>query len=197
MINHVGPSPNCGHYTSIGEAANGTFYRFDDASVHPTSLQSALHTSAYVIFYEMTKPARDVVLATTSVKKATSSLEITKQAVGGSKLIGPSLPSGSNSSNSPRIIGPSLPSGAALPSTSPTSASPMIGPKLPPQQKNKPALISEPAKSKPLANSQSTPTITVKPTATSKLLASPLVKPKVPVVDQKAKPQQVGAGGLV
>ena len=199
MINHVGPSPNCGHYTSIGEAANGTFYRFDDASVHPTSLQSALHTSAYVIFYEMTKPARDAVLATTSVKKATSSLEITKQAVGSSRLIAPSLPSGSNSSNSPRIIGPSLPSGAALPSTSPTSASPLIGPKLPPQQKNKPALISEPAKSKPLANSQqqqSTPTITVKPTATSKLLASPLVKPKVPV-EQKAKPQQVGAGGLV
>ena len=64
MINHVGPSPNCGHYTSIGEAANGTFYRFDDASVHPTSLQSALHTSAYVIFYEMTKPARDAMLAT-------------------------------------------------------------------------------------------------------------------------------------
>ena len=32
MSNHVGPSPNCGHYTSIGEAANGTFYRFDDAS---------------------------------------------------------------------------------------------------------------------------------------------------------------------
>ena len=28
MINHVGPSPNCGHYTSIAEAANGTFYRF-------------------------------------------------------------------------------------------------------------------------------------------------------------------------
>ena len=27
MINHVGPTPNCGHYTSIAEAANGTFYR--------------------------------------------------------------------------------------------------------------------------------------------------------------------------
>merc|ERR1719244_1072815 len=50
MINHVGPFPNCGHYTSIGEAANGTFYRFDDATVHPTSLQNALNTSAYVIF---------------------------------------------------------------------------------------------------------------------------------------------------
>merc|ERR1719370_651909 len=196
MINHVGPSPNCGHYTSIGEAANGTFYRFDDASVHPTSLQSALHTSAYVIFYEMTKPARDAVLAT-SVKKATPSLEITKQAVStSSKLIGPSL--ASSSSNSPRIIGPSLPSGATLPSTSPASAcSPLIGPKLPAQQKTKPALISEPVKSKPLANPQSTPTITVKPTATSKLLASPLVKPQTPVVDQKAQPQQVGAGGLV
>ena len=188
MINHVGPSPNCGHYTSIGEAANGTFYRFDDASVHPTSLQSALHTSAYVIFYEMTKPSRDAVLAT-SGKKATPSLEITKQAVSSSKLIGPSLPPGS----SPRIIGPSLPSAATLPSTSPTSASPLIGPKLPPQQRNKPALISEPTKSKPLANS---PTITVKPTPSAKLLASPLVKPKVPV-EQKAKPQQVGAGGLV
>ena len=27
MINHVGPSPNYGHYTSIAEAPNGTFYR--------------------------------------------------------------------------------------------------------------------------------------------------------------------------
>ena len=26
MINHVGPSPNCGHYTSIAEAPNGMFY---------------------------------------------------------------------------------------------------------------------------------------------------------------------------
>ena len=27
MINHVGPSPNYGHYASIAEAPNGTFYR--------------------------------------------------------------------------------------------------------------------------------------------------------------------------
>ena len=26
MITHVGPSPNCGHYTAIGEA-NGQFYQ--------------------------------------------------------------------------------------------------------------------------------------------------------------------------
>ena len=78
MINHVGPSPNCGHYTSIAEAPNGNFYkwldfhhntldlrlallRFDDASVSPTSLQNALNTSAYVIFYEMVKTSRNQV----------------------------------------------------------------------------------------------------------------------------------------
>ena len=27
MITHVGPSPNCGHYTAIGEAAGGQFYQ--------------------------------------------------------------------------------------------------------------------------------------------------------------------------
>ena len=26
-INHVGPSPNCGHYTSVAEASDGMFYR--------------------------------------------------------------------------------------------------------------------------------------------------------------------------
>ena len=27
LINHVGPSPNCGHYTACGEAPNGSYYR--------------------------------------------------------------------------------------------------------------------------------------------------------------------------
>ena len=27
MINHVGQSPNCDHYTAIGEAAGGEFYQ--------------------------------------------------------------------------------------------------------------------------------------------------------------------------
>ena len=58
----MGPSPNCGHYTSIAEGANGTFYRFDDASVSPTSLQNALNTSAYVIFYEMLKTTQNQIV---------------------------------------------------------------------------------------------------------------------------------------
>jgi len=31
MITHVGPSPNCGHYTAIGEAANGQYFQVSDA----------------------------------------------------------------------------------------------------------------------------------------------------------------------
>ena len=27
LINHVGPSPNCGHYTAIGESPSGTFFK--------------------------------------------------------------------------------------------------------------------------------------------------------------------------
>ena len=54
MITHVGPSPNCGHYTAIGESSNGIFYQFDDASVRPIPLQQVLRTASYVVFYEMT-----------------------------------------------------------------------------------------------------------------------------------------------
>merc|ERR1719336_1296524 len=55
MITHVGPSPNCGHYTAIGEAANGQFFQFDDSSVRPISVGQTLNTASYVVFYEMTR----------------------------------------------------------------------------------------------------------------------------------------------
>ena len=55
MITHVGPSPNCGHYTAIGEAGNGQFYQFDDSSVRQISVGQALNTASYVVFYEMTR----------------------------------------------------------------------------------------------------------------------------------------------
>ena len=40
-----------------------TLFRFDDASVSPTSLQNALNTSAYVIFYEMLKTTRNKIIS--------------------------------------------------------------------------------------------------------------------------------------
>ena len=59
MITHVGPSPNCGHYTAIGEAANGQFFQFDDSSVRPISVSQVMNTASYVVFYEMTKASWD------------------------------------------------------------------------------------------------------------------------------------------
>ena len=84
LITHVGPSPNCGHYTAIGKAPNGTFYRFDDSSVNPTSVQNVLNTSAYVIFYEMTSASRDQYLLAKSGEGPSCKSE---------QVIGPKLPS--------------------------------------------------------------------------------------------------------
>ena len=44
MITHVGPTPNCGHYTAIGEAANGQFFQFDDASVRYVAASIQIQT---------------------------------------------------------------------------------------------------------------------------------------------------------
>jgi len=131
LITHVGPSPNCGHYTAIGEAPNGTYYRFDDSSVHPTSVNNVLNTSAYVIFYEMTRESRDKYLqktaATSSNKKSDT-------------VIGPQLPSNSSSKaqHSP-----------SLNRSGPTTPTPVVrsGPATPPVQAvkplNRPTMISE------------------------------------------------------
>ncbi len=55
MITHVGPSPNCGHYTAIGEAGSGQFFQFDDSHVRMIPLGQVLQTASYVVFYEMTR----------------------------------------------------------------------------------------------------------------------------------------------
>lgn len=53
MVTHLGSSQHCGHYTAIGLTESGTYYQFDDSSVHPISLQNVLQTNAYIIFYEL------------------------------------------------------------------------------------------------------------------------------------------------
>ena len=58
----------------IAASLNFLSIRFDDSSVHPTSVNNVLNTSAYVIFYEMTRESRDKYLqktaATSSSKKS-------------------------------------------------------------------------------------------------------------------------------
>ena len=53
MIQHVGNSPNSGHYTSIGKASSNRFYQFDDSSVQHINTPAVLSTKAYVVFYEI------------------------------------------------------------------------------------------------------------------------------------------------
>ena len=62
-------------------------FRFDDASVSPTSLQNALNTSAYVIFYEMLKTTRNKIFSSAAASaeiqpkttKVMSSAELKKR----------------------------------------------------------------------------------------------------------------------
>jgi len=152
MINHVGPSPNCGHYTSIGEAANGTFYRFDDATVHPTSLQNALNTSAYVIFYEMLKSSKNLIL------NPKTGQDKPKQEAATPKVVTKSCQNGQSSEK--KIIGPQMPSQqkSSSPKSGPSPKliqdSPTIKPKPAQGLQIKPKMISEQKKPlvKPILN---------------------------------------------
>ena len=56
LINHMGPSQHCGHYTAIAEASNGNLYLFDDCSVRLINVNTALSTGAYVLIYERIPP---------------------------------------------------------------------------------------------------------------------------------------------
>ena len=118
MITHVGPTPNCGHYTAIGEA-NGQFYQFDDASVRPIPLSQVLNTASYVVFYEMTRSSWANVVANNSengtsrpVTATATSSSATSSSSNGERFIGPQKPPSFNritaeatSLIKPRIIG--------------------------------------------------------------------------------------------
>lgn len=58
MVTHLGSSQHCGHYTAIGVTESGSYYQFDDSSVHPIALQNVLQTNAYIIFYELENAAQ-------------------------------------------------------------------------------------------------------------------------------------------
>ena len=96
MITHVGPTPNCGHYTAIGEAGNGQFYQFDDASVRPIPLNQVLNTASYVVFYEMTRSSWAQTCAPSScgdqaINRPASGAAATSNN-GGERFIGPQRP---------------------------------------------------------------------------------------------------------
>ena len=101
-------------------------FRFDDASVSPTSLQNALNTSAYVIFYEMLKTTRNQI-----VSSAAASAEIKPKVTPAvspagpeRKVIGPQLPSPAPS------VAKIPPSPRTIPSNPKQGPSPLVKPKV-------------------------------------------------------------------
>ncbi|KAK6144066.1 hypothetical protein DH2020_020886 [Rehmannia glutinosa] len=51
-ITHHGKDPSKGHYTADARHPNGTWLRYDDASVTPIPESKVLHDQAYVLFYK-------------------------------------------------------------------------------------------------------------------------------------------------
>ena len=80
LINHMGPSQHCGHYTAIAEASNGQLYLFDDCSVRLVSLNVALSTGAYVLIYERVNsaPAQSKLNGVASAASAKNGALLTK-----------------------------------------------------------------------------------------------------------------------
>jgi len=121
MITHVGPSPNCGHYTAIGQAGHAgveQFFQFDDCSVRPVSSEQALNTASYVVIYEMTQDTkrkwvdeggvdgRDDIMRERTHKNVVANGVSQKPATITRPQIGPQLPAGHPSARKPN--GPAL-----------------------------------------------------------------------------------------
>jgi ubiquitin carboxyl-terminal hydrolase 10 len=51
-ITHHGRDPHRGHYTAHAKHGSGQWFRFDDDTVTPVSVNTVLHDEAYVLFYK-------------------------------------------------------------------------------------------------------------------------------------------------
>ena len=117
-----------------------TLFRFDDASVSPTSLQSA-SSSVYVIFYEMLKTTRNQIVssAAASAEMKPKVTQAVSPKVPEKKVIGPQLPSPAPS------VAKIPPSPRTIPSNSKQGPSPLVKPKVitesPIVKKPHPALV--------------------------------------------------------
>ena len=102
-----------------------TLFRFDDASVSPTSLQSA-SSSVYVIFYEMLKTTRNQIVssAAASAEMKPKVTQAVSPKVPEKKVIGPQLPSPAPS------VAKIPPSPRTIPSNSKQGPSPLVKPKM-------------------------------------------------------------------
>ncbi len=111
MITHVGPSPNCGHYTAIGEAGNGKFFQFDDSSVRPISVAQALNTASYVVIYEMTQETKSAWVKTPCQRAKNMPCTATSTTIANSP---PPASSSTSSISAPPPVSAASPSASSL-----------------------------------------------------------------------------------
>lgn len=52
MIEHIGQSSDSGHYIAICASNDGSYFRFDDSTVTPISVENMLKSKPYVLFYQ-------------------------------------------------------------------------------------------------------------------------------------------------
>lgn len=149
LINHMGPSQHCGHYTAIAEASNGQLYLFDDCSVRLISLNVALSTGAYVLIYEkiQSTPSPTPNLVSKSNDKVRN-MPITNSVSKNSEKGHSTLNNGSNGTHKPSEKGQftPIPPSNGLPKLQGDSPKHLNGSVKGPD--HRPAMISEPPRSK-------------------------------------------------
>ncbi|KAK2716614.1 ubiquitin carboxyl-terminal hydrolase 36-like [Artemia franciscana] len=75
LVNHLGSSQNCGHYTAIAVASNGNYYCFDDCSVRSVSVNAAFNSGAYILMFERSQASSDINGSFSSITKSISNHE--------------------------------------------------------------------------------------------------------------------------
>ncbi|XP_054286991.1 ubiquitin carboxyl-terminal hydrolase 36-like isoform X1 [Macrosteles quadrilineatus] len=88
LVNHIGPSTNCGHYTAVGLASSGQFYLFDDSLVRLVSTHSVSGNNTYIIMYELTSPNPSLNSAASKVSPPNGTCTVTKPSQNTSTVVG-------------------------------------------------------------------------------------------------------------
>lgn len=122
IVTHMGPSPNCGHYTAVAQVSSGQYYSFDDSYVRPITLNNVLNIHAYIMIFEMENNSQNQ--QTTKLNGTASAMNIstalsssTNKSFGSKASAGCSVNGSLNElsnnidddSSKPTLIGPQLP----------------------------------------------------------------------------------------
>ncbi|CAL4115866.1 unnamed protein product, partial [Meganyctiphanes norvegica] len=87
MVIHLGGSQHGGHYTAVAEASTGTMFEYDDSTVRPISVQSALMRNPYILFYEMIRKPKEAIPSKQVIRQSSEKILIRHNSDGVSKTL--------------------------------------------------------------------------------------------------------------